>query len=270
MLEIKSELKVVVVTPAGRKRYLEVLVPQVAALRPIVDEYRLWVNTENQEDIKYMEALEKEYKGFIKLDRLKDGQQFENNLSIYYFFKNCCDPNTIYVRFDDDVVYIDKENFAKFVEFRFKHPEFYLVYGNILNNSVITYLHQKFGKLPLIKGMHAEYLCTGDNGWKSTEFAEGLHRIILKNSPENFRFPGVWILSEYERVSINCISWKGEGFDGNVGKDEEMWLSCDRPRELKRPNCIFGDFVCVHYAFHVQREKLDQTDILKQYKCISS
>ena len=46
--------RIVVVTPAGRKRYLEILFRYILKLRPIMDEYRLWVNTENNEDIEYM------------------------------------------------------------------------------------------------------------------------------------------------------------------------------------------------------------------------
>jgi hypothetical protein len=85
---------------------------------------------------------------------------------------------------------------------------------------------------------------------------------------DKFRFSGKWILTQYERVSINCISWRGEEFklfDGNVGRDEEAWLSVEKPKEIQRPNCIFGEFVCVHYAFHTQRERIDSTDILSQY-----
>ena len=43
--------RIVVVTPAGRRRYLEILFRYILKLRPIMDEYRLWVNTENNEDI---------------------------------------------------------------------------------------------------------------------------------------------------------------------------------------------------------------------------
>jgi len=268
MLEIKNEIKIVIITPAGRKRYLEFLVPQIVALRPFVDEYRLWVNTINEEDIKYMESLEKEYSGFIKLERLKEGQKFEGNLSIHYFFKNCCDPDTVYVRFDDDIIYIDRENFTKFVDFRYKNPKYFLVYGNILNNGLITHVQQKLGNIPRLNDKMAEYDCTGQTGWNDPSFAEHLHRFILRNPFENFRFPNKWVMTDYERVSINCISWIGAefgAFDGNVGRDEELWLSVEKPKELQRPNCIFGDFVCLYYAFHTQRDHLDSINILSEY-----
>lgn len=254
--------RVVVVTPAGRKKYLELLVPQIVALRPIVDEYRLWVNTPKQTDIEYMESLEDD---FIKLERLQN-EDVDGTNSIRFFFRNCCDPDTIYVRFDDDIISIDRANFNKLIEFRIKNPEYFLVYGNILNNCIVTHLQQRLGNIPAIKGRLAEYDYKGDFGWRNAEFAEELHRYILEHSFEKFRFPGKWILNEYEHMSINCISWLGEGFDGIVECDEEKCLSVEKPNRLKRPNCIFGEFVCIHFAFHTQREHLDQTDILSRYR----
>jgi hypothetical protein len=43
--------KVVVVTPAGRKQYLEILFKYILNLKSVITEYRLWVNTTNNDDI---------------------------------------------------------------------------------------------------------------------------------------------------------------------------------------------------------------------------
>ena len=262
--------RIVVVTPAGRKRYLELLIPQVLALRPIVDEYRRWMNTTNEEDIAYMESVAKEHEEFIKLERL--GEHYNANFSIYQFFKRCTDPATVYVRFDDDIVWLDdKSRFLDLVKFRIENPRYFLVYANILNNAVLTHLHQKRGNLSKEYGT-VEYKCMCDVGWKNAKFAVELHREILsKPSFDVFRFSEPWVLKEYERVSINCISWLGSKFaefEGNVGRDEEQWLSCDKPKALQQPNVIFGGFVVVHYAFFPQRPLLEGTDILQKYKAL--
>jgi len=259
--------KVVVVTPAGRKRYLELLIPQVKGLKMYVDEYRLWVNTSNQEDIQYMEQQASQDPEFITLEYLKVPPDGIN--TICTFFKNCIDTQTIYVRFDDDIVLLDDpENFKKFIEFRIAHPEYFLVYGNILNNSIVSHLQQRFGKLNMKCGF-AGYLCMDAIGWNNSDFALNLHEQVVTQPLSYYHFDNRWDLVDYERVSINCISWFGSEFakfSGEVGVSEEHWVSCDKPSQIKKINCIFGGFVCVHYAFFPQREKLDASDILERYR----
>ena len=51
-------MKRVIVTPAGRRRYLEVLSAHLAAQRSSFDEWHLWLNTTNQEDVDYCRALD--------------------------------------------------------------------------------------------------------------------------------------------------------------------------------------------------------------------
>jgi len=100
-----NNYKIIVVTPAGRKKYLELLIPQIIKLRPFVDEYRLWANTLNQDDLDYMHNISNQYPDFIKIEYLT--LKFECNYSICSFFKNCIDADTIYVRFDDDIILIN-------------------------------------------------------------------------------------------------------------------------------------------------------------------
>jgi hypothetical protein len=77
------------------------------------------------------------------------------------------------------------------------------------------------------------------------------------------------ILKDYDRCSINVISWLGEEFykfRGEVGIDEEMWLSVDKPRQIQKPNIIYGNCLFSHFSFFTQLEHMEQTDILEQYK----
>lgn len=261
--------KIVVVTPAGRKEYLELLIPQILKLKPVVDEYRLWVNTKNQNDIEYMETVKDDE--FIKLEYHSNENIINGNLSICKFFKNCCDPNTVYVRFDDDIIFVDNlENFKNFLKFRIENEKYFLVYGNILNNCVISHIHQRLGNFPEFNNMYAEYFCTGENGWKNPIFAEKLHKYILcHDNLDDFRFNKIWNLFGFDRVSINCISWLGSEFlkfNGEVGMDEEQWLSVDKPKEINKLNCIYGNFICIHYAFFTQREYLNSINLLDDYK----
>ena len=269
IINMFQEHRVVVVTPAGRQRYLEALIPQVQSMKEIVDEYRLWVNTTEESDIRYMQDIAAEDPDFITLEYLPEGVQHSGNMSIHHFFRNCQDPKTVYVRFDDDIILLDTQTaFQDFLQWRIENPQFFLVYGTILNNAVCSHLLQRYGKLDTNRGF-AGYACTDATGWKDPSFAENVHRQVLSQPDLAYFRPGVnWYLHLYERVSINCISWLGTdfaAFGGNVGADEEQWLSCDMPRILGRMNVIYGGYACVHYAFFTQRTHLDATDILDAY-----
>ena len=51
-----------------------------------------------------------------------------------------------------------------------------------------------------------------------------------------------------------------------VDSNEEQAISSDIPRQLNRPNIIYGEPLIVHFAFHTQRDYLDPTGILKDYR----
>ena len=49
--------KIVVVTPAGRKKYMNILLSYILKQKNIIDEYRIWVNTTNLEDLNWFKEL---------------------------------------------------------------------------------------------------------------------------------------------------------------------------------------------------------------------
>ena len=270
-----DDMRVVVVTPAGRKRYMEILFNYIKKLRPIIDEYRLWVNTENAEDITFMQNFQKENSDFVTLEYLPVGTRVNGNSTIFNFFKNCKDINTIYVRFDDDIVVVDNiEQFKKFLMFRKNNPEYFLVYANIINNAICTHIHQRNGNIGFNNGISG-YECIDRIGWKDENFAKYIHLHVLNNLKGDislFRMKN-WILYYFERVSINVISWMGSEFNkfnGVIDPDEEGFLSVKKPKSIGKMNVIFGDFVCSHYAFYTQRSAVDNdASILSGYKELS-
>ena len=56
----------------------------------------------------------------------------------------------------------------------------------------------------------------------------------------------------------------------HCGKDDEKWLTEIKPAEREKPNCIYGRFLAVHYAYYTQRKELDnQPQILEQFRVLS-
>ena len=110
-----------------------------------------------------------------------------------------------------------------------------------------------------------------DIGWKDPYFAENVHLDFLsKYKNQTFYIPNCYINND-ERVSINVISWRGDEFSkfgGIVHGDEEHWLSVIKPQSINKFNKIIGNTLFVHYAFFTQRDYLDTTNILNEYKTI--
>jgi hypothetical protein len=194
----------------------------------------------------------------------------KRNFRICEWGPRTADPDTLYIRLDDDVVFMEEGALRDLLAFRVAHPEPFLVYPAIINNGVMIHLFQRRGVLPR-ELPFCEYAAFG-NGFRETAFAEAVHRQFLaalqSQKLDSWRF-GNWWLHCYERVCVNCISWFGKDFaefGGKVGWDEEKFLSCDKPAMLKRPNVIYGNPIVAHFSYSHQNKRLDQTDLLSAYR----
>ena len=262
-------MKTIIVTPAGRKRYLNVLLQYIIREIGTFDEWHLWLNTNVEEDIEYCRMIADAY-SWIKIKELPD-INCVSNLNIRKFFKFAIDSDTIYIRLDDDISYLEKGFFTKMVNARLSNPDAFLVYANIINNAMISHLHQKNNLFDFSEIINYNFL--DKNGWESPYIAEKIHRKFIQDVKNNdidkwHKSFDVWELKDYERVSINCISWFGEEFakfNGEVGNDEEEWLSSIKSQNLNKPNIIVGSPICAHFSFFTQREHLDKTNILEEY-----
>lgn len=263
-------MKKIIVTAAGRKRYLEILKNYLVNYKNEFDEWILWINTPVKEDIDYIKKIEKEL-DFVKTESLT--VPFEGSNSVYSFYKNCLEKNSLYMKIDDDILYINKNSIKDLFDYKEKDKDHFLVFGNTINNSICTHLHQRYKLLP--KDKITGYSSIDNIGWRDPKFAEEIHKTFLSkvknNSQEEFFMPN-WDLIFYERCSINVVCWKGLDFlefNGVVNKDDEDYLSSDKPRNLKKTNIILGKSLFSHYAFRPQREQLEKTKILEDYKEIS-
>ena len=257
--------RIVVVTPAAERRFLEVLVPQVMKYFPIVDEYQLWVNTNDGDDLDYMKSLADVQPG-IRLKLLPNGRQCSGT-----FFRECTDADAVYVRIDEGIVMLDTiRAFEAFLDHRIDHPEYFVVYANVLNNAIVTHLQQRHGNFSLEKGL-VGYERMDPLGWHDGAFAVDVHRTILSRVDEDgdlsaFHFCPEWRLANFERVGINCISWLGSCFDGDIGPDDELWIACLKPRGTNRINTVFGGFCAVYLASRPQRASVEAAGILECYR----
>lgn len=264
--------KVVAVTPAGRKRYLELLCKLTHYNKNLIDEHHLWLNTDNREDISFIKSLTAS-NTFFKLKENPQGRtnRFDNN-SICEFFPLACEKDTIYIRFDDDIVFIAPDAIENLLKARLKYLKAPLIFANIVNNAVCSHLWQRYGLIDTSKGVIG-YGCMDGLGWGAPWFAVLLHNQFLEKGYQYFSVPNDWVLMGKEKVSINCICWFGKTL-ADVGIpvdiDEENWLSCELPKILTENNIIIGNAIVSHFAFHTQRRTMDNTQILEKYRQLSS
>lgn len=276
-----STMPVVTVTPAGRRDYLALLVRHLLPLRGVVVRHDFWVNTADAADIAYMESVAEKYAPFFRLVRvpppttltLRGKSKLGMSYHIGAFYPQAAEPETVYIRLDDDICYIHPGAIEALAGYRAAHAEPLLVYPTIVNNSLMSAMLQERGAFGRELG-DCPYDTLG-RGWNDGRFAEGVHRkfiqAVKRRDISKWQLPNK-IFQDYERVSVNCIAWLGSDMARHaqsIGEFEEGYLACELPKELGRPNALYGAAVVAHFAYGEQRPYLARTNVFEEYKRIA-
>ena len=270
-------LRRIIVTPAGRERYLRLLVKHLIHQRAAFDEWHLWLNTVDASDVTYVRGLAKAHPWIRVAER--PGIRKTSNANIQKFFDGAADARAMYLRLDDDVVWLDCTFVEAMFAYRETHPEPFLVYANIINNALTSHFHQRAGLVAYNET--AGYTVMDRTGWASPGFAHALHFAFIgaveRGDISRWRgsFPD-WPLKSFERCSINAIAWLGRdmrdqfpSYPSKGRMQEEEWISEVVTRNTSRPAVIVPSAVCAHFAFYPQRKVLDTTGVLERYSGLS-
>lgn len=244
---------------------MRLLAPQILSCEA-VERYDIWVNTTDTDDLAFLHELDAHPK--VNLIPQPDGH-VNGNASINAFFLHACEPGITYIRFDDDIVWMEEKTIQQIADFRESNPRYFLVALFIVNNALCTAIFQARGTLHHLPKV--TLYCMDQWGWCEPRFAEHLHRNFIaaleSNTLDQFRTHD----AEFSacRFSINCISWLGEDlekYSGIITGDEEETISALLPLRENRPNCLVGGTLVSHFSFFTQRDVLDATNILDQYR----
>ena len=262
-------MKVVGVIPVGREKYLRCLVPYLLRDRHLFDHIQLWVNCAD-EDRDYVYQLAIDHPGLFILKNAPHGENPNDRdhrvANIHYFHRNCVDPDTVYVRFDDDIVWVAPNAISDLIAYRLANPDWWMVVGNIVNNGA-TYILHAGGTIP--------------PNWDS-EFKQKLH---LYSEMANFSHRRFFERLDSETLhKYNFEVWNGglgtlipnqvyaffgkdwAKFQGETGSiDEYSWLGQTKPVQEGRRNCMLGSTLFVHYAYKPQEEGV-KPDYLERYQ----
>lgn len=145
-----------------------------------------------------------------------------------------CQKDKIYLRVDDDTVWMSEDFIDKMFQARIKNPEPLFIYANIINNAIVDYLHQRAGNF-ILKDKIIEYDYVG-KGWEDLEVVKELHLQFLESAENNQTDKwknsfSEWHLHNYERVSINSLIYFASTIDSISiqGIDEEQLFASDLP-----------------------------------------
>lgn len=271
----------IIVTPAGRRKTLELLYLHLKKNKDEFDKWILWLNTENRDDIKFIYKLSTE-ENWIDIQSCQHPfKPVHIGYRIYKFILTLNNVNDLYIRIDDDVCYMEKNAIDKLFIAREKNKDSLLVYPTILNNYNIQYQQQQFGILNVLPKFK-DYSMNGDfhktsseelNLWQSGQLAEKIHRLFFdkfyKNELNYFYIPD-YMDHKYKRISVNVIAMRGDLNHLIIDDDmeEEEYLSSVKPKEIKIPNEIIGNSLFCHYSYYPQFEYLSNTNVLEEYRKI--
>lgn len=262
-------LRRTVVTPGYNPKYLEILLGNLLERREEFDNWVIWANTNNPESLKYLQSLPAQH-SFISIQYSEEPITGYPTLSHYW--RKCIEESTLYLRLDEDIVYIHPGSLTLLFETRVKHPEPFLVFGNIVNNAIINHKYQEKGILKYPGGILTSD-CFDNTSIRNVDFLHFIHNLFLQKQREgklsDFFFDD-FLLTDYRRFSINVFCVFGadlKQFLGHVQGEEEPFLSVEKPYQLKRPNLVAGKTLFSHFSFHTQRTGSEEEEnLLQQYK----
>ena len=262
-------MRLIVVTPAGREKYLRLLSHYVLR-SPEVSEWQLWDNCRNEQGRAYLHALA----ASDPRCKLKQLPEADRGFGIIgSFFQFCDDPDALYLRFDDDIVFIEDGFFVKFIR-RAEAERGKAIWFSplVINNAICTFLLKHFSQVTIDGPVTCHAMCPFS--WAFPNLPEALHPVFM-DAVSNGRLDGFRVPDRdvrLSRFSINALGFfgaekaaLGDLFLPPGHLAEEEWLSTVLPAKLDRSGIIFGELLVAHFSYYTQERRLLQTDILDLY-----
>lgn len=248
-------MKLIITCFAGRKEYLEIQIKYIIELLnryEFIERYDIWNFAWNESDVEYVNSLEGLHPK-IKICHSPDfgtasrGNEIASKQFAHFYGKAYPYDeykNHMFLKIDDDVLYVDINRFGNFIKERLKYPDYFLVSADVVNNQLMNIdpssIHNDFFKMfPLKREMEIENFDTN------------------------------------KRLSINFVTWMGkhlplmiEEFSSGIGRNDEMRMCKDIPNKHHLKNIIVKNYNVVHFSFGTQ--SFEKEEYLKRYKHLCS
>lgn len=254
-------LKTYCITFAGRQDRMSLLVDTMtnALRRGIITEWHVWDYSRTPDDAAWIQTLSSIPGVIVRVPTSSKKETYEECYLAYTSGRY--GPETVFLKCDDDIVYIDVDALDAFIKYRRLHPEIYLLSANVINNVVCTGIQKQHGYL---RDVDISELHT--NGAQ----AEAVHRAFLAG--EKPTFDVVTFDASTCILNINFVSWLGADLDSvclcesvRFARDEQH-LASIFPGLFSRPVAIYGPLIVSHLSFYTQDASMDIAGLIESYR----
>jgi hypothetical protein len=274
--------RVVAWIPYGRKKYVSILLKYLQRDhdRGLIDELWFYMNTDlqgQQEDRVWASRVARQWDWVKTFSRPKDLPRYpKKQMNTMYAYRAMTDPDTVYVRFDDDIVYVHENAVKEIVEHKIVSPGL-CSFPIIINNAICSWWLQQDGRIPLEEPDWPEvgFHCMDPIGWADGGFAIQLHDLLLKHI-ENGTVDQLFAHHNFDlppkQFSVSCFASLGSDYarvGGELPAEEEDWHTKIRPAQLGVDNTIVGSALVSHYSFLTQWRHFADDRILEAYRDLS-
>lgn len=287
--------KVTVWTPYGRRPTYSILIEYLRreVERGIVDEVWAYMNTDptgQEDDVAYAHELAERHPGWFRLVHRPEGiprHPGPKQRNTGYAYRYMTDPDTVYLRMDDDLVYLHEDAVTNLVTARLAMPGPVAVFGTCWNNSIVSWFMQQTDppRIPLEFGRVQAMFCMDQMGWANGRFAVRIHELLLDHIEagtveqlylyQDFPIQNPKTGSDSMQFSVSCFASLGSLYAGLdepgvlVPDEEESWHTIHQPAKAGMPNILVGNAVVSHYTFQPQGAIVRSTNILDRYRALA-
>lgn len=197
----------------------------------------------------------------------------------YNFYTEERFPNSIIIKCDDDVVFLDPSSFPDFIRYSATSMGDHLfAFPSIINNGVCAHHQQASGLLPVDVFGHLEYAAADGRLWGDGVLCERVHEYFIQNVDSVIQRASELPPIPHrigDRISINCFAVRSEdlgcAFNQTDWPDDEGFLSTELTKRLQRSHVIVQSCLVSHLAFHKQRSTgLDEQRCVSMYGGLAS
>jgi hypothetical protein len=252
--------KICVVTNGSDHMFLQSMVWHLVAQkrRNDFDEWIIFKTRNDANDDRYLDIVRGIHHWITVEDR---NVQADRSLDIA---RSTTRADTIYVKLDQNVVWLEDGFVRKLVEARIGNPEPFLVMPNIVNHGYVAFIYKRNGVFDAPLGYDD----------LEPETAKRMHETFLadleKNSISKWkRAFDQYVKEDTGAVSLPAVAYFGADFADFViddGVDVDEYLTSVVPQRKERRVLFVGSPLCVNYSANDrQLAALNGTDIHKRY-----
>lgn len=291
--------RVVCWTPYGRVGTYSLLIKYLGreVERGIVDEVWAYENLEPhsdgfsnpQADHEYLRELESTMPLWFQVKQRPEGlpRRLPVQRNTGYAYRYMTDPDTVYIRLDDDIVYLHEDAISNLAGKRIANTYPVAVFGTTWNNAIVSWFYQQQGLIPREWG-ECGFFCMDPIGWANGSFAVNLHTMLLDIAEQGDSKKVSDEMYLYQDFPIQAGTQFSVSFFASLGSmyrdlphgpgvlhpnenndEEESWHTQYKPREIGTDNLLIGNALVSHFTFKPQKPRVMASNILERYQTLA-